>query len=170
MPERYIVIDHLKLSYDGLFKADELFTVISGWFYEKGWDWYEKMNEEQITPTGKQIRIILEPFKNVTDYYKMVVSIKLIIKNVTEVEVESKGELVKLNHGLIRMTLDAFLVTDRKGKWMKKPFLWFLSVIFDKYFFREPFTKMEDWLKREVDDLYNRIKNYLNVFKYSYHS
>ena len=170
MPERHLVIDHLKLSYDGLFKIDELYAVISNWFYEKGWDWYEKMNEEQITSTGKQIRIILEPYKNVSDYYTQVISIKLIIKNVKEVDVETKGELVRLHHGLIRMTIDAYLVTDRKGKWKDKPFLWFLSVIFDKYFFREPYLKMENWLKTEVDHLHNQIKDYLNLIKYTYHS
>ena len=42
MPERYLVIDRLKLSYEGLFNADELYSLIAQFFYEKGWDWYEK--------------------------------------------------------------------------------------------------------------------------------
>ena len=50
MVERVLIVDHLKFSYEGLFNASELYSLISGWFFEKGWDWYEKMNDEIITP------------------------------------------------------------------------------------------------------------------------
>ncbi|MEK6905624.1 MAG: hypothetical protein AABX24_04450, partial [Nanoarchaeota archaeon] len=79
MAERYLVIDRLKLSYEGLFNADELHELISSFFYEKGYDWYEKMNQVIVTPSGKQIHMILEPWKNITDYYKLIVSIKINI-------------------------------------------------------------------------------------------
>ena len=49
MAERTLVVDHLKFSYEGLFSAPELYNLISSLFFEKGWDWYEKMNEEIIT-------------------------------------------------------------------------------------------------------------------------
>ena len=72
MVERDLVIDHLKFSYEGLFNASELYNLISNWFYDKGWDWYERMNQEQITSAGKQIKLVLEPWKCVSDYYKLV--------------------------------------------------------------------------------------------------
>ena len=75
MAERNLVIDQLKFSYEGLFNAGELTSLISSWFYDKGWDWYEKLNQEQITSEGKQIRIILEPWKSASDYYKLAVQI-----------------------------------------------------------------------------------------------
>ena len=46
MSERTLVVDHLKFHYEGLCNIGELYTFISTWFYEKGWDWYEKLNEE----------------------------------------------------------------------------------------------------------------------------
>lgn len=168
MGERHLIIDHLKFSYEGLFNASELYDLISGWFYEKSWDWYERINQEQVTSTGKQIRIVLEPWKSVSDYYKLIIHCKIHMADVKEVEVEHNGEKLKLNQGVIKMTFDGYVVSDRKGQWKDKPLWWFLSFVLEKYFFREHFLKFETWLKSDVDDLYHKIKNYLNVFKYTY--
>lgn len=168
MAERNLVIDHLKFSYEGLFNVNELYTVISSWFFEKGWDWYEKMNQEQVTPSGKQIRIIFEPWKSITDYYKIAVRIKFNLIDVKEMEVEHEGETLHLSHGVVRIIFDGYVVSDRQDQWSKKPFYWFLSLIFDKYLFKSHFEKAETWIKSDVDDLYDKIKTYLNTFKYTY--
>ncbi len=160
----------MKFSYEGLFSVKELYSVISGWFFEKGWDWHEYVNEEQITPTGKQIRLVVEPWKSSSDYYKLVIKIKAHFIDVKEVEVEKKEEKLKLDHGVVRMTFDAWILSDRHEVWSKKPFTWFLTVIMDKYFFRNHLDKMRKWLESDVDDLHDKIKTYLNVFKYTYQS
>lgn len=170
MAERTLVVDRLKFSYEGLFSASELYNLIATFFFEKGWDWYEKMNQEIITTSGKQIKIVLEPWKSSSDYYKLIIAIKLIMTDVREVEVEEKGEKIRVNHGIVHITFDGYVVSDRKGKWTvkEKPFYWFLSVVLDKYFFRHHFEKLQAWVTSDVDDLYAKIKNYLNVFNYTY--
>src|SRR3989338_10622674 len=168
MGERHLIIDYLKLSYEGLFNAAELYNVISSWFYEKGWDWYERMNQEQVMPSGKQIRIILEPWKSSTDYYKLSIRIKLNMTDVTDVDVEHEGQPLRLNQGVVKITFDGFVVSDRQGKWTDKPFYWFLSYLIERYFFRSHFGKLETWLQSDMEDLHTRIKTYLNMFKYTY--
>ena len=168
MVERHLIVDRMKFSYEGLFNSAELYNVISSWFFEKGWDWYEKLNQEQVTSKGKQIRIVFEPWKNISDYYKLVILIKLNLLDVKEVEIEKEGEKLRLNHGAVRMTYDGYVISDRNNEWTKKPFTWFLSFIIEKYFFRNHFQKAEDWVKSDVDDLHHKVKNYLNVYKYQY--
>lgn len=168
MGERKLIIDHLKFSYEGLFNVNELYSVISTWFYEKGWDWYEKMNQEQVTPEGRQIRMILEPWKSVSNFYKLIMHIQILLIDVKEVDVENKGEGLRVNQGVVRITFDAYVMSDRSGLWTSKPFYWFFTILSQKYFFKDHFAKMEAWIKSDVDDLHNKIKNYLNVFKYSY--
>lgn len=168
MVERHLIIDHLKFSYEGLFNADELYSVISGFFYDRGWDWYEKLNQVQITPSGKQVRILLEPWKNISDYYKISAIISLNITDMKNVEVEHDNQVLQLNQGEIRMIFDAHVTSDRYGHWSKKPFLWFLSIVFEKYFFRNHYQKAENWIKSDIEDLHQQIKNYLNTFKYAY--
>ncbi|MBI2666950.1 hypothetical protein HYX13_05030, partial [Candidatus Woesearchaeota archaeon] len=166
MAEHHLIIDHLKFGYEGLFNAAELYNVISHFFYERGWDWMEKFNLEQVTPTGKHIKLILEPSKSVSDFYKIAVSIKVHMTDLKDVEVEQEGKTLHLNHGQIKITFDGYVVSDRSGEWTSKPFYWFLTVLAQKYFFRDRFARMEAWITNDVEDLHERIKTYLNVFKY----
>ena len=168
MPERRLVIDHLKFSYEGLFNAGELFTVIGQWFFDKQWDWYEKVNDEIVTPEGKQMRIVLQNWKNASEYYKLILDMKILMIDVKEVEVEHKGQKLRLNHGVVRIMFDGQVYSDRAGLWTTKPFNWFLSILAEDYFFKDHYKKTEAWLKSDVDDIYHKIKEYLNVFKYEY--
>ena len=166
--ERKLVVDQLRLSYEGLFDLPELYRVIDGFFYEKGWDKLERINQEQITPEGRQIRIVLEPWKSATDYFKLIIQIKLNARNVTDVEVEKEGAKIKLNQGDIKMTFNGYVLSDRQKKWEGSPFYWFLHIIFNKYFFKEHHDKAERWVLSDIDDLYQKIKTFLNVYKYNY--
>ncbi len=169
MGERYLVIDRLKLSYEGLFNSNEVYNIIASFFYEKGWDWYEKFNEEQVTPQGKQIKMVFAPWKSASDYYKISIHIRLHMTDVRDVEVEVDGKPVKVNHGVVRMMFDGYVISDRKGKWDSTPLLWFISILMDKYFFKQHYAKFETWVKSDVDDLHNKLKSYFNMFKYNYH-
>ncbi len=169
MGERYLVVDRLKLSYEGLFNASELYNLIVSFFYEKGWDWYEKFNEEQVTAQGKQIKMILAPWKSSSDYYKISIHMRIHMSDVRDVEVEVDGKPTKVNHGVVRILFDGYVVSDRKNKWSDTPMLWFISVLMDKYFFRQHYSKFETWVKSDIDDLHGKIKTYLNMFKYNYH-
>ena len=67
MVERDIVVDRMKIEYEGLFSARELYKLIDNWFFEKGYDKREKKSSESIKPAGKYIEMELEPWKKVTD-------------------------------------------------------------------------------------------------------
>ena len=57
MSEKKLVIDQLKLTYEGIFDLNGLYRMIDSWFYEKGYDRWELKNYEQVLPTGKDIEI-----------------------------------------------------------------------------------------------------------------
>ncbi|MDP3698419.1 MAG: hypothetical protein Q8R47_02430 [Nanoarchaeota archaeon] len=168
MVERYLVVDRLKFTYEGLFNLDELHNVISSFFYEKGYDWYEKMNQVTVTSSGKQMRIILEPWKNITDYYKLIISIKMNVIDLKDVDVQAGSTVIKTSQGTLRVVFDGYVISDRKNKWSEKPLYWFMSILFEKYFFKEHYRKAETWLKSDVEDLHNKIKTYLNSFTHAY--
>jgi hypothetical protein len=172
MVEKQLVVDHLKFSYEGLFNTAELYNLIMSFFYEKGWDWKEKLNQEIITPNGKQMKIILQPWKSSSDFYKIEMKINIVMTDVKEVEVEVDGKNLRLNQGLIRMTFDGAVLSDRHGRWTlkEKPLYWFILILSQKYFFKNHFKKFETWIKSDIDDLLNKIKTFLNVYKYSLQS
>ena len=100
--------------------------------------------------------------------------IKTNFIDIKEVEVEHDAVNLKINQGLIRITIDGYIISDRKNAWSFDPkdkksvFHWLFAMIMEKYFFRNHFAKFETWVKSDVDDLLNKIKSYLNTYKYSY--
>lgn len=165
MTEKYLVVDQAKMSYEGLFDLNGLYRLIDSWFYEKGYDKYEKKNSEQVTPDGKQIVIELEPWKSITDYYKIIINIKLRGHNIKEVEIEENGKK-KVNQGSLFFIFNGYVMADRRGEWERKPWQWFLHVVFDKLIFKKHYSKAETWLLSDLDDLNNKIKSFLNLYRY----
>jgi hypothetical protein len=166
--ERHIIIDHLKFTYEGLCNAPETFALIQEWFNDKGYDWVEKKNQEITTSEGKQLHMVLEPYKNISDYYKLVIKITLNFINLKSLEVEFDGKTIQSQRSTIRMMIDAYVVSDRKQQWHDKPIYWLLSQVLEKYFFKNHFRKAEIWLRSDVDDLMDKFKDYLNTYKYMY--
>ncbi|MBW2996534.1 hypothetical protein KY332_04510 [Candidatus Woesearchaeota archaeon] len=166
MAERKLVVDQLKLTYEGIFDLNGLYRTIDAWFYEKGYDRYEKKNYEQVLPTGKDIEIELMPWKKTTDYFKNILRIRMKFTNINDVDVEKKGVKLKLQQGRIMMIFDAYLESDYEHKWDVKPMFFFLRTIFDKYIFRGYFKKFEKWLVNDLYQLHGRIQQFLNIHRY----
>ena len=61
MAERRLVVDHLRLKYEGLFNATELYKLIDKWLNEKAYDKRELRNQENVRPDGKYVELILMP-------------------------------------------------------------------------------------------------------------
>lgn len=166
MTEKKLVIDQLRLNYEGLFSLNELYRTVSSWFYEHGYDYYEKKNVEQVTPTGKDIEIELRPWKKLTDYAKKELKIRMFLKDVKMVEVEKEGVKLKLNQGNIQMIFDAYLITDYEDRWENKPLFFFIRTLVDKYVYKFYTDRFEGDLVDDVHQVHQHVKAHLNLFRY----
>jgi len=136
------------------------------WFRDKFYDKFEKRNEEFANPDGsKQIEIEFVPWKKYTDYYKSMIKMEMIVKNLREVEVEIEGKKKKMNKGRIEFKMTGYLVVDYESKW-NKALQYFLRDIFDKFINRRITKKYHDMLIDDCNDLYNTLTSYLNMHAY----
>lgn len=166
MAERDIIVDKMRMTYEGLFSVTELYKMIDEWFEEKNYDKKELKNVEKVTPEGKYIEIIVEPWKKVTDYAKNVIRIRMIMTDIKDVEVEKDGVKVRLNQGKIQMVFDGYLETDYENRWEQKPTFFLIRTLFDKYFYK-PFTQgFQTGVKSDLNHLVTRIKSFLNLYRY----
>ena len=166
MSETRLVIDQLKFTYEGIFDLPGLYQMMSNFFYERGWDWTEKLNTEQIFPTGKSVKIELIPFKNVTDYYQNRIRIRIYGANIKPIEVEQGGSRVPLQEGKLMIIFDGYVKSDRYSKWESKPMWWFIRTLMDKHVFKDYMSKADQWLYSDLEDLYLRVKTFMNVYRY----
>mgnify|MGYP006277593335 CR=1 FL=1 len=165
MAEREFIVDKQTIQYEGLFDFKELYKLIDTFFEDRNYDKREKKNIEVVKPEGKYVEIELEPWKKETDYFKNVVHIRIIIRDMTEVEIERDKIKKKLNQGKLRIIIDAMLDTDYEHRWETKPLFFFIRTLFNKYIYR-PFTmQYRGKCGQDVAQLVSQIKSYLNIYR-----
>ncbi|MEM3127016.1 MAG: hypothetical protein QW331_03030 [Candidatus Woesearchaeota archaeon] len=163
MADRKLVVDDSMIFYTGLMNFPELYRVIDSFFYEKGYDKWEKTNVERVFPTGRQIDIEMEPWKKITDYFESRINLKIKTLDLKDVEVEMEGVRLNLQQGRLMIKVDAYLRSDYKEKW-ETPIKMFLRTLLDKYVFKNYYIKHERWVINDVKQLQERIKAHLNTY------
>ena len=155
-----------QIGYVGLFKYRDLFRTIDFWLRDKFFDKKEKGNAEYRYPDGtKQMTVLLEPWKKVTDYYKVSLRIEVLAKDMKEVDVEVNGKTQRLNQGSVTVILTGFLVLDYDNRMEKNAFLLFLRDLFHRYVYSYITKKYTEMVVDDLTDLENTIRSYLNTFQ-----
>ncbi|MBD3310504.1 hypothetical protein GF351_04750 [Candidatus Woesearchaeota archaeon] len=167
MAEREVIVDKMRITYEGLFDVKEFYKFIDVWFREKGYDKKDVKNIEKVTPEGKYIELELEPWKKITDYAKNVIKLRIFMTDIKEVEVEQDNKKVKLNQGKVHMVFDAFLETDYENRWEMKPTFFFIKTIFDRFFYKPYTSGYQANVLNDVNQLAANVKAFLNLYRYS---
>ena len=166
MAEVDIIVDKLRLQFEGLFSVKDLYYMIDQWFEERNYDRRELRHIERVTPEGKYIEFEMLPWKKYTDYAKCEIRIRLVMDEIKEVEIEKDGSKVKLNQGKLKAVFDGYLSTDYENRWESKPIFFFIRTLFDKYFYK-PFTVgFQNNVQADVKEIYDQIKGFLNLYRY----
>ncbi len=166
MSEKRLVIDQLRMNYDGLFNVHDYFSLIMAWFYERGYDMFERRNHEISTPKGKVLELEICPWKKTTDYAKSEFRLRIFIKELKDVEVTKDGAKVKVQQGNLQFIMDGYLVTDYQDRLEHKPYFYFLRALVDKYIFSQYTDKFESMLINDAHMLHTRLKAFFNMYNY----
>ena len=166
MAEREVLVDKMRLTYEGLFSIYDMYKMIDEWFEEKGYDKREVKNIESVFPEGKYIEVVMEPWKKLTDYSKSVIKVRMIFSDIKEVQVEKDGMKVKMNQGRAHFVFDAFLETDYENRWESKPMFFLIRTLYDKYFYKGYTSQLKGEVMDAVTELHARIKGFLNLHRY----
>ncbi|MBS3110234.1 hypothetical protein J4227_06925 [Candidatus Woesearchaeota archaeon] len=166
MVERRIIVDNLKVEYNGLFDATELYKLIDYYFRERAYTKHELRNYEHVYTSGKQVEVHMEPYRKITDYAKYVIKVLITMKHLKEVTVEIDKKKVKLNKGEVEVEFDGYLELDYEHRWEKKPMFYFLRAIFDQYVYKIHTERYEQGLAQEVHDLRSQVRKFLNMQKH----
>jgi hypothetical protein len=166
MVERRIVVDTLRLNYQGLLNVNDFYRVMDKWYREKGFDKYEKRNFEQVFESGRQIEIEIEPWKKCNDYCKEVMKVIFLFTNVKDVVIQKDGHKVNMQQGKVAITFMGYLETDWENKWEGTPWTFILRAVFDQYIYKINTDKFYSLVAEDTMHLYNTLKAYLNLQRY----
>lgn len=166
MAETEVVVDKLRLDYEGLFSVPELYKLIDEWFEEKNYDKKEIRNIERVSADGKYIELELLPWKKCSDYTKNELRLRIILSGIKDVEIERDKVKVKLNQGKVHIVFDGYLTTDYFNKWENKPVFYFIRSIFDRWVYQPFQSGFQRGVRSDVTELKDRIKAFLNLYRF----
>jgi hypothetical protein len=165
MGEMRLLMDKT-VSYQGLFRMDELYKTIMKSMQERGYFIIEKRNQEDVFEEGKQIVLQIEPVKTLNDYAKSRMKIKLTANNLKDKVVKIDGHPQKLQQGKVDMQFFAVLETDYRNKWQDSGFKLVFRTISDKFIRHDIIHKAEDGTKADCVAITEEVKAYLNMHRY----
>lgn len=169
MSQKKLVIDQLKLMYEGPFDLNGLYRAIDSWLYEKGYERAEKRISELVQKPGKELDVEIIPYKATTDYYKNIIRIRIKGTGLRSAVLKVDGKEKKLNIGKLTIVFDGYLESDYEGKWESRPILFFFRTLLERYVFKNYYRTYEKWLINDVYELHARIQTFLNTYKFMMH-
>lgn len=152
-----------KLKQTGIFDFKELYRYCYTWLVDEGYILTEKTYSEKITPSGKEVEIIWDARKKISDYFRFYLKISWRILGMTTVEVEENGKKLKMDKGQVEMKVDAILEKDYEHRWENNAFAKFLRGMYDRYIIRGRIDDYEGKIFIEADEFIAQAKSFLAI-------
>ncbi|MBS3149226.1 hypothetical protein J4455_00835 [Candidatus Woesearchaeota archaeon] len=160
MPEKDWIIKKISVSYDGVFDLNSLIKLIKGWLSKNYYFMYEKnYGDVQKDKNLSDIKIDIDSEREVDDYNRAHIDVKIKIKDLHNVNVNNK----KLQKGQLKVEFESFLKKDIHSEWEVKPWLKILRAIYDRFLYNDKQKVIEEDLKAETYAIYSEVKSYLNL-------
>ena len=166
MSEMRIIVDHLKLEYNGLFDVKELFNFIDAWWMERGMEKRTTKNFEINSPKGKFIEWQSSTWKKINEYFRYILRVRILMYDLKKVEAMKDKQKVKMSEGKVILYFDGFIEEDLKHRWDETPMFIFFRTLWSKFIFKAYTDWFEHRLIYDVHHLYNAIEQYFNMYKH----
>jgi hypothetical protein len=166
MTERKQIISGLNISYEGLFDVKDFLMLIEDWFKQNGYDKNEMKHVERVREKGKFIDIEIAPTKEVSDYVRNEIYVRIQINDLVEAKIKKNKTELKINKGNVSIDISAYLQTDYQEKMESKPLMFFWRAISEKFINKKYTGKSEKQLTNDVQNFHSEIKAYLNLERF----
>jgi hypothetical protein len=166
MAERKKVVDERILSYSGIFNGKELYQLIREYVADRGYDDHvERAHTEKKVGDSHQVEMDFMPKYKVSDYVELHMNLYITYMNMKKTTVEYKGKKHKLDEGEVRISFTGHILSDYWERWESKSHYFFIRVIMENFIFKFIYDRDVKHIKKDIDDLYNYIRQYLNTTK-----
>jgi len=150
-----------KIKHGGIFHFKDFYSFAYDWFISEDYDLVEKKYTEKVSGDAKEIEIIWEGYKRVSDYFRFVIKVRWLILGMKDVEVQREGKKVKMNSGTLEVAFQAILEKDYENRWENKPLFKFLRGVYDRYIIRSRIDTYEQKVILELLEFIDQVKAFL---------
>ena len=166
MSEKRLVIDGLEIAYTGLFDIDGLLRTIDKVSSQLGYIKQEKRREELVRETGKEFYMELRPVKVKTDYFVLMIKIRMEMTGIKDVEVVKDNINTRLQEGKVNVLIDGWTTTDYEFRWEQKPLFYFLRNLFERFIYKFHVDRFTEELASDCHVIRDEIKAFLELHRF----
>ncbi len=159
------VIKGKSISYEGIFNYADLIVLIESFFKKRGFQKHVINHSEHVDKNGKQVKLKIRPHREKKGA-KLEVQATMVIKDMKDDVKEVDGLKISVNKGRIKITVDAYVITDVRGKWEAKPEYTFIKTIFEKFLFSGKAKDYAGWVSKDANDFLDEARSFLNLNKF----
>jgi hypothetical protein len=167
MSQKNLLVNGLKVEYNGLFQFTNFMRTLNKNIEKRGYKRHEKRFEEVVGEKGKDLFIELRPIKMKTAWASLTIKIRITMKNVREVLLDVDGIETPFQQGDVHILFDAWVTYLLNRRWGMNPVFWFVKSVINKYVYKFP---MDAGFSGEVVGdthfLHQHMKSHLNLYKY----
>ena len=154
-----------RLTYSGVYDLHAILAESKKYFAYRTYTFVMKEHSEKITPAGKECKIVMAPFRKVTDYVRYEVEFTIILRNGIDVLVEYKGKKRKMEKGDMEIFLKAWFRKNWKKTYKDNTLGEFFRQTFEKYIMKSELLGHETKLENEMKELWDILKDILGSYK-----
>lgn len=152
-----------KIKQAGIFNFKDFYSFAYDWLREEDYDVIEKTYSEKVIGDSKDLQIIWECQRKISDYFKFLIKMTWSIWGLKKIKVKKEGKETTMDTGLIEIKFQAILIKDYENRWENHPFWKFLKGMYDRYIIRARIEEYEDKLLAEVNELIVECKSFLAI-------
>jgi len=165
MVDLKIVVDHDKIEYNGPFDANSMFRMIENHLWERGYDKRMDKDFEVHTQSGKFAEWQYTPWKKITDYIRYMVKVRVLLYNITKVDVKQDKRKNTIDNGKVVIYIDGYMDYDYDNYWEHHPMLFFFRMVFDRFVFKAYTERFEQRLTHDINTLHDSIEKFFNMHR-----
>jgi len=166
MSDLRLIVDHLRLKYNGPFDANALYKVVTAFIKEKGFDFWPHKEFEHETESGKHIEWQLRPWKWINDTTRHHIKIRILISHYKKIDAVVDKKKVMIGNGKVIIYLDGYLELDHMNVWEKTPMLQFIRTLYVNFIYKVYTERFEQRLTHDVNHLYHDLEKFFNMYSH----
>ncbi len=147
----------------GLFDFRDIYEFMYDYLIDENYDIFERKYVEKVKGDSKDVEVKWEAMKEISDYFRFVITMEWIILGMKSVEVVKNGKKIKIDSGVFEIKFRADLVKDYESRWENHPFWKFLRGFYDRYIIRTRVEQYEEKLLAETVELISQVKSLLAI-------
>jgi len=165
MVEKNLIVDAYAISYKGLFDLKGLLDTINSISAKRGYATSEKRRVEKTVETGRELYMEIRAMKRKQAEHDLALNIRVDLKNIEDAEVSINKVPARIEKGDVKISIDAWELTEYQWRWEQTPWYVFLKSLYDK-FIKKVTGKYHGELISDAHYIGENIKAYLELHKY----